>query len=136
MRAIHPPARAFRAECTTTPAAGITNFKTMPDNLPDIRINGLGAANASCCGIVAMGRRGARKVLLPIMIRTVRGIILSSSFPEAREMFSKGNHQKSKFLPLARGEDPGRSCMYEMIELHMKGEAMFLFGPGKSHSIV
>lgn len=110
MRAIHPPARAFRAECTTTPVVGIINFKTMPENLRDFRINGLGAANASCCGLVAVDRRGARKVLLPIMTRTVRGIILST-FPEAREILSEENHQKSKFIPLARGEDLGRSCV-------------------------
>lgn len=83
------PGRAFRAECTTTPAAGIINFKTTPENLRDFRINGLGAANASCCGIVAMDRRGARKVLLSIMTKTVRGIIPSSTFPEARRYFPR-----------------------------------------------
>lgn len=89
MRVIHPPARAFRAECTTTPAAGIINFNKTPENLRDFRINGLGAANASCCGLAAMDRRGARKVLLPIMTKTVRGIIPSSSFPEARRYFPR-----------------------------------------------
>lgn len=125
MRAIHPPARAFRAECTTTPAVGIINFKTMPENLRDFRINGLGAANASCCGLVAMDRRGARKVLLPIMTRTVRGIILSSTFPEAREIFSEENHQKSMFIALTRGEDLGSSRICAMMVLHMKGKFRF-----------
>ena len=86
MRAIHPPARAFRADCTTTPAAAITNSKTTPENLWDFRINGHGAASASYCGIAAMDRQGARKVLLPIMTRTVRAIIPSGTLPEAREI--------------------------------------------------
>lgn len=92
----------------------------MPENLQDFRINGLGAANASCCGIVAMDRRGARKVLLPIMTKTVRGIIPSSSFPEAREIFSEDNHQKSKLVPLTRAEGLGRS--FDGALLRIKGK--------------
>lgn len=136
MRAIHPPARAFRAECTTIPAAETINFKTMPENLRDFRINGHGAASASCCGIVAMDRRGARKVLLPIMTRMVREIIPSSTLPEAREISFADNYPKPKLFCLPRCEDLGMGCMYSMMEPRMEGGAKFSFGAGESWSVV
>lgn len=107
MRAIHPPAHAFRAERTTMPAAEIINFKSTPENLWDFRISGHGVVSASCCGIVAMDRRGARKVLLPIMTRVVRGIIPFGTLPEAREI------SLSRITTIITALS-GMSCMYPM----------------------